>query len=175
MANYEMKYAYLVGNDINSVEQVAIPVEISEDGNTFTLKSTTMNFYDVDENNKPVTDENGNIITYEVPFYPNVLYEGTTGLTFYNNHIISEVVLTRGWNGSATPTPSKASVKGVSGPQVKTKNQVAPSTFKKAYGITALVPKPVKVENNVAKQSTPEEINKRIAELFNKRQPAIRK
>lgn len=66
-----------------------IPVEVSEDGNTVTLKSRT------------VTTDTGE----EVVLYPTVVYNSQWyGLTFYNTAVISEVVLTR--NTTAAPEES---------------------------------------------------------------------
>jgi hypothetical protein len=155
MANYETQDAFLMGDDINSVEQVAMPIEVSEDGNMFTIKSTTINVYDVDENNKPIVDDKGEIITKKVQLYPNIIYESMTGYAFYNNHIISDVVLTRGWDDGAAPAPApaKASVNSVYSKKVEVKNISAPSTFKQGYNATAFVPKAKKAEVKVKVES----------------------
>ena len=176
MGNYETRYAFPVGDDNNSVEQVAMPVEISEDGNSFTIKSTSIKVYDVDEEGKPIVDEEGNVITVDIPMYPNILYESQSGIAFYNNHIISEVVFTRGWNGGATPAPAKASVKSVNSKNVLLKNVSAPSTFKKSYSATTLAPKAKKVEAKTltARQITPEETRQGMEKLLKKVAP-IRK
>lgn len=176
MANYETQYAFPIGDDGNSVEQVGMPVEISDDGNTFTLKSTSISFYDVDADGNPVKDEQGNIIYTEVPFYPNIIYEGTTGAAFYNNHIISEVVLTRGWNGgSDTAAPDSNLTSAKRSVVTKVSNVTKPSTYKKTYSATALMPnkaKKVKATLVDAKQMTPEQTRNGMAKLLNKRNPA---
>lgn len=171
MANYEQKYAFAMGNDANSVEEVGMPVEISADGNTFTIKSTYVQFYNVDENGKPITDAQGNIIYTDVPFYPNVIYEGTSGTTFYNSHVVSEVVFTRGWNGTE-PTPSKASVKSIN--KVVAPTNVGKISTKRTYGISTLAPQQKKAEAKVvkAKQITPEETRKGMEKLMKKLAPA---
>lgn len=176
MGNYETMYAYPIGYDANSVEEVSMPVVIAEDGNSFTIKSTSILVYNEDENGKPVVDESGNIITEEIPMYPNILYESTSGIAFYNNHIISEVVFTRGWNGDATPAPAKASVKSVNSKSVVVKNISTPSTFKKGYSATTLAPKAKKVEANTStvRQITPEETRQGMEKLL-KKYPSVRK
>ena len=174
MANYETKYAFPMGDDSNSVEQVAMPVVIAEDGNSFTIKSTTIKVYNVDEEGKPIVDEQGNVITVDIPMYPNIIYESQQGLAFYNNHIISEVVFTRGWNGGAAPAPAKASVKSVNSKKVEVKNVSAHSTLKKSYSATTLAPKAKKVEAqaSTARQITPEETRKGMEKLLKKLAPA---
>jgi hypothetical protein len=174
MANYETKYAFPMGDDSNSVEQVAMPVVIAEDGNSFTIKSTSIKVYNVDEEGKPIVDEQGNVITVDIPMYPNIIYESQQGLAFYNNHIISEVEFTRGWNGGAAPAPAKASVKSVNSKKVEVKNVSAHSTFKKGYSATTLAPKAKKVEatSSTARQITPEETRKGMEKLLKKLAPA---
>jgi hypothetical protein len=171
MANYEQKYAFAIGSDADSVEQVGMPVEISEDGNSFTIKSTYVQFYNVDEDGKPITDEQGNVIYTDVPFYPNIIYEGNSGTTFYNSHIVSEVVFTRGWNGTEpTPAPAKASVTTSS--KVVAPTNVGKITSKRAYGISTLTPQQKKAEVVNAKQITPEETRKGMEKLMKKLAPA---
>ena len=174
MANYETKYAFPMGDDSNSVEQVAMPVVIAEDGNSFTIKSTTIKVYNVDEEGKPIVDEQGNVVTVDIPMYPNIIYESQQGLAFYNNHIISEVEFTRGWNGGAAPAPSKASVKSVNSKKVEVKNVSAHSTLKKSYSATTLAPKAKKVEAqaSTARQITPEETRKGMEKLLKRLAPA---
>jgi hypothetical protein len=163
MANYTYQYAYPYNPyDSNDVEGVGMPVEISEDGNTFILKSTAIDFINVDENGNPIKDAAGNDVTTTVPFYPNVIYESQQGIAFYNNHVISEVKLTRGWNEPVVA--SKKSVKGgasISSKIVKPTN-VKYTAPNKVYGISTFVPQPKKVKAKVvnAKQVTPEETRK---------------
>lgn len=173
MANYEAKYAFAIGNDATSVEEVGMPVVIAKDGNSFTIQSTTISFYNVDEQGNPITDEQGNVIYTEVPFYPNVIYEGTTGTTFYNSHVVSEVVFTRGWNVTTpTPAPSKASVKANN--KVVAPKNVGNIVSKRTYGISTLAPQQPKAKAKVvnAKQITPEETRKGMAKLMSKLAPA---
>ena len=85
--NYEKAIAnYISMVDPESVQLAGIPVEISADGNTVTLKSYTVK----SSNNE------------DVDLYPNVLYDNG-GLYFYNPYIVSEVVLTKGWTEPAAP------------------------------------------------------------------------
>lgn len=67
-----------------------IPVEISADGNTITIKGVNVNF----------TDGTQGML------YPNVVYQDSYsgGISFIQSNVISDVVLTR-----STATPSKAS------------------------------------------------------------------
>uniref|UniRef100_UPI004057BE4C leucine-rich repeat domain-containing protein n=1 Tax=Alistipes sp. TaxID=1872444 RepID=UPI004057BE4C len=86
--NYEKAIAnYISMVDPESVQLAGIPVEISADGNTMTLKSYTVK----GSNNE------------DVDLYPNVLYGNNGGLYFYNAYIVSEVVLTKGWTEPAAP------------------------------------------------------------------------
>ena len=170
-ANYDSKYAMLYdSSDPSSVESVGIDVAVSADGNTVVLQPYTVNFYEVDENGNPKVDDQGDIILSPVQFYPNVVYESTSGLAFYNSHVVSEVTLTRGWTA-----PSKASVKGNghSGKKVVPSN-VQYTAPKRPYSITTLVPQQPKAEVTVSKnkQVTPEQTRTGMEKLMKKLQPA---
>ena len=134
---------------------------------------------DVDENGNPKTDADGNIIYTPQPFYPNIIYESGGQIVFYNNHIISEVVLTRGWNA-----PAPASTKLSTGYSTVGGKKVAPtnvdySTLKhtKSYGPTALLPQPKKVEAKVAnvKQVTPEQTRAGMEKMMKRLNRSITK
>lgn len=179
-ANYETQYAFPYDpQNTSSVESMCIDVEVSEDKNTVVLKSYLVNIYEVDENGQPKTDKDGNIIYTQKPFFPNVIYESGGQIVFYNTHVISEVVLTRGWNG-ATPAPTKLSTgkASVSGKQVIPSN-VNRANLKqtKAYGPTALLPQQKKVEAKVAnvKQVTPEQTRAGMEKMMKRRQPATKR
>ena len=133
-------------------------------------KTITVNFYEVDENGNPKVDAQGNVILSPVQFYPNVVYESTSGLAFYNSHVVSEVTLTRGWTA-----PSKASVKGNghSGKKVVPSN-VQYTAPKRPYSISTLVPQQPKAEVTVSKnkQVTPEQTRTGMEKLMKKLQPA---
>ena len=101
--NFEHGYSSYIGKDRLSVEEVSIPVEISEDGNTITLKSTDIEY--VKENEDKTTE------TVQCKGYPNIMFDYSTQPAFYNPYIVSEVVLTKGWT---EPTPE------VSTPDVST-------------------------------------------------------
>ena len=165
--NYESGYAFPIhpmAEYKDSVEAAGLPVTISEDGNTVVISG-----FDVQ-----IEDEQGNVSL--LPMYPNVLYESTSGLAFYNSHVVSEVTLTRGWNEVA-PAPAKASLKsGYNGKKVVPTN-VEYKAPKRPYSVTTLVPQQSKVEAKVVKnkQVTPEETRKGMEKLMNKLQPAVRK
>ena len=81
-ANLDYSYVYyspLYEEDMDDVSKWPnLPVEVSEDMQTITIKAF---------------EEDG--ITY----YPNAFYNSTwSGLSFYNTVIVSDVVLTKGWN-----------------------------------------------------------------------------
>lgn len=87
--NYNAGIADYTVSDVANMDDVTkwpnIPVEVSEDGNTITLKARTVQ---VDGN--------------DVELYPTVVYNSSWyGLTFYNTAVVSEVVLTR--NTEAAP------------------------------------------------------------------------
>ena len=170
--NYETMYAMLYdSSDMDSVESMGIPVQISEDGNTVVLQSYVINYYEVDENGKPKTDANGDIIYSPMSFYPNVLYESTSGLAFYNSYVVSNVVLTKGWAGTASVAPKKASMGNV----VAGKRVVNVTDYKtpaRPYASTVFTPQTkVQVKQMTAKQPTVEETRKGMEKLVKKLQP----
>ena len=162
--NYESGYAFPIhpmADYKDSVEAAGLPVTISEDGNTVVISG-----YDVQ-----IEDEQGNVSL--LPMYPNVLYESTSGLAFYNSHVVSEVTLTRGWNEVA---PASVKGNGHSGKKVVPAN-VEYKAPKRSYSISTLVPQQLKVEAKVVKnkQVTPEQTRKGMEQLMKKLQPAVRK
>ena len=90
IANYKKSEE---AKDAFDVQSVGIPVEISADGNTVTLKSVVVN---------ATIDE----VAQDVTLYPTLIYDNQGQLAFQNPYVDSEVVLTRGWNGAATPAPT---------------------------------------------------------------------
>ncbi len=178
-ANYEQKAAILVGQEHpESVEEVGIKVNVNEDG-SLELIPMVAQFYSVDETTgEPVKDANGNVIFNDVWCYPNVLTESaqsSTGIAFYNSHVVSSVTLTKGWNGSATElpsvTPAKMSVQGLAtrnrGVVPANVDYTAPAS---PYAPTAFMPKEANVMPKVrnGKMVTPEQTRKGMSKLMQK-------
>ena len=92
--NYEKGIANYIKStqpeDAMDVQGVGIPVEISADGNTITLKSVVVN-----------TAINGGA-PEDVTLYPTMIYNNQGSLAFYNPFVISEVVLTKGYTAPKT-------------------------------------------------------------------------
>ena len=153
---------YINPNDLFDVQTVGIPVEISADGNTVTLKSVKIN-------------QSGT----EMNLYPTMIYDNQGQLAFYSYYVESEVVLTKGWNGGATPAPAKAtSNKKVNGKKVA--NDQYFTSPAKAHSRTVFAPAEKKANEKNAtvvtkKVATKEEIRKGAVELFNKYHRAPRK
>ena len=138
--NYEIGYAfpyYPYGDFVDSVEAAGLPVTVSKDGNTVTITGYTVNF----------EDDKGNVTP--VDFYPNILYgSAKNSLAFYNNYVVSDVVLTRGW--IETRNASKMSANGVgTNNVVKTVKGIEYTKPNKPYGRTVLLPQ-TKKQNTIA-------------------------
>ena len=93
---------------------------------------------------------------------------------------MSEVVLTKGWNGGAAVAPAKASVAGNKAYGKKVVNNQHFTSPAKNHSRTTFAPAEKKVSNkNVTvvtkKVATKEEIRKGAVELFNKYHRAPRK
>ena len=163
---------YINPDDLFDVQVVGIPVVISEDGNTITLKAVTLKTEDK-ENEESVKSG-------ELTLYPTLIYDNNGQLAFYNHYVESEVVLTKGWNGGATPAPTKtSSSKTVSGKKVVNgEHFVSPA---KVHSRTLFAPTTKKVsEENatvVTKKLFPtkEEIRQGAIELYNKLHRVFRK
>ncbi len=67
-----------------------LPVEVSEDKQTITIKSYTLD---------------------DVVYYPNIVYTSSWGAYLHSTHIVSEVVLTKGWSGEESATNVEAARK----------------------------------------------------------------
>ena len=164
LGNYETGYAfYYDPTNPESVESVGIPVEISADGTTVTLKSQVVNF----------EDDKGNVTPMN--FYPNIMYD-YNGLQFYNSYTVSDVVLTKGWTEPAAPTKmstKSASIK--SGKAVKSAEGTTYATPKKPYTSTTFIPQPKKAKVANIKQVTPEERQKGMEKLLKRLGYAARK
>ena len=128
--------------DLDNVEAWPnLPVEVSEDKQTITIKSYTLN---------------------DVVYYPNLVYESWGSMYINDTKIISEVVLTKGWSGDETPAnveaASKATVaegtKVVNGGKV---NIVAPKAHTPFAGV-----KKVAAKRLEGKAVTFEQMNERI-------------
>jgi len=160
--NYEKAIAnYISMVDPESVQLAGIPVEISADGNTVTLKSYTVK----GSNNE------------DVDLYPNVLYDNNGGLYFYNAYIVSEVVLTKGWTEPAAPAKLSTRNLGKVNGGKRVANDAEYKTPAKTASRTVFAPGTKKVEAKTItrKFNTPEETHKGMEALLKRRQPAIRK
>ena len=160
--NFEKGYANYINPDAPfDVQSVGIPVEISEDGNTVTLKAITI---------KPENEE--------IQLYPTMVYDNQGQLAFYNPYVVSEVVLTKGWNAGTTPAPAKAS----SSKHLYGKKVVNGGDFKspaKVYSRTAFAPATKKVSEKNAtvvtkKVATKEEIKKNLDKMMQKYNRTLR-
>lgn len=91
-----------------------LPVEVSDDKQTITIKSYTLD---------------------GIEYYPNVIYTSTWGAYLFDTKIVSEVVLTKGWSGDATTTDVAAARKATPAEGVK----VAPANG--GAGVNIIAPK----------------------------------
>ena len=164
--NYEKNIAnYIYPNAPFDVQTVSIPVEISEDGNTVTLKSVVVN-----------TDVNGT--AEDVTLYPTMIYNNQGSLAFYNPYVVSEVVLTKGWTEQpATPAPAK-----MSNYKVGFNKRVANGEYFKApakpHSRTVFAPKAeVNTKTKVVKYKpmTKEEMNNGIEKYLSRFNKGVRK
>ena len=149
-SNVEMGYAnYIDPNDPMGVESVGIPVEVSADGNTITLKAVTIDFG-----------------SQKVTLYPSMIYNNQGQLAFYRPYVVSEVVLTKGWNA---PASSKLSV-GKGGFAKRVSNGADFKAPAMHHSRTLFAPATKKGEATVVtkKVATKEEIRKGMAQLFEK-------
>ena len=109
-----------------------------------------------------------------------MIYDNQGQLAFYNPYVVSEVVLTKGWNGGATPAPAKATASK----KVYGKSVVNGELFKspaKVHSRTVFAPATKKASDKDAvvvtkKVATKEEIRQGAIELFGKyNRAAVRK
>lgn len=160
LGNYTSELAYPYNpQDLNDVQGASIPVEISEDGNTVTLKSMKSG---------------------ETPLYPTLMYDYNGQLAFHNFYINSEVVLTKGWDDTATeptPAPSKASSKSVGAVKkvANISNFKAPAKHGIRTKFAPITEKKNKIVVSDVKYRTPEERLKRMDEYMSRRNMAVRK
>ena len=165
--NFEKGYAnYINPNAPFDVQSVGIPVEISEDGKTVTLKAVEIK---AEEGSEEV-----------IPLYPTMVFDNQGQLAFYNPYVMSEVVLTKGWNGGATVAPAKASVAGNKAYGKKVVNNQHFTSPAKNHSRTTFAPAEKKVSNkNVTvvtkKVATKEEIRQGMDKLMSKYNLGIRK
>jgi hypothetical protein len=101
-----------------------------------------------------------------------MIFDNQGQLAFYNPYVVSEVVLTKGWNGGSTPAPAKASSnkKAYGKKVVNNQHFTSPS---KVHSRTVFAPATKKVSEKNAtvvtkKVATKEEIRKGAVELFYK-------
>lgn len=150
--NYEKGIAnYIYPTDPFDVQTVGIPVEISEDGNTVTLKSVVVN-----------TDVSGT--AQDVTLYPTMIYNNQGTLAFYTPYVVSEVVLTKGWTEPAAPASKLSTRNSTVG-----KSVVNGGDFKapaKPHSRTVFAPKQQTKTTVVTKKApTKEEIRKGMEQL----------
>lgn len=170
-ADVNSGYAYYMPMNTNDMDNVTkwpnIPVEVSEDGNTITLKAFTA--------------EN-------VTYYPNLLYysQWDGSLVFYNTAVVSEVVLTRN-TATATASQKSASVAAIKRHLTTDKNALKAlsangATYTKAENKAVVkVKTPFKPQQKVQakklnmKQLTPEQREANMKMLREKMQKGARK
>ena len=167
LGNFEEGYAnYINPNAPFDVQSVGIPVEISEDGNTVTLKAVTVTITSDAKEGDDAKESR------DIKLYPTMVFDNQGQLAFYNPYVVSEVVLTKGWNGGATPAPAKAS----SNKKVYGKKVANGELFKspaKVHSRTVFAPATKKVSEKNAtvvtmKVPTKEEIKKNLDKLMQK-------
>lgn len=162
--NYDAGIAdYTVSNPAN-MDDVSkwpnIPVEVSADGNTITLKARTVK-----------TD-----MGETVELYPTVVYNSQYyGLSFYNTAIISEVVLTRNTTAASEETVdvaalrayAKAAAAQKNAVKVKENGEVAPMqyTMKGRTPFTKKEGKAVTFQKIEKKAVTPEQFKENLLKL----------
>ena len=155
--NYEEGIAkYYDAENTESVESVALPVQISTDGNTITIKSYN------------VTTSNNQTVT----LYPNIVYDYLdSGLpAFYNTYIESDVVLTRGWNNTTATTLSmdlsatRSSAKNNDAKEVKVINDANYVVPSKVYSRTVFTSQS-KAKTIILKQPSRKEIEEKLKQL----------
>ena len=174
-ANYETGYAFYVHPNKefrDNVQAAGLPATISADGNTVTITGYPVQLEDAE----------GNVT--EMWTYPNIVYDYQGQIQFYNSHITSEVVLTRGWTEPAPEvTPSKMSAKNnvVSATKAaKAINGVTYTTPKRPNASTTFLPQTqvnggaAKAKEITAKHPTMEEIHKGMEQYYIGRVPARR-
>lgn len=170
-ADVNSGYAYYMPTNTNDMDNVTkwpnIPVEVSEDGNTITLKAFTAE---------------------EVTYYPNLLYysQWDGSLAFYNTAVVSEVVLTRN-TATATASQKSASVAAIKRHLTTDKNALKAlsangATYTKAENKAVVkVKTPFKPQQKVQakklnmKQLTPEQREANMKMLREKMQKGARK
>jgi hypothetical protein len=152
-SNVEAGYSnYINPNDTMDVQGVGIPVEISADGNTVTLKSVT------------TTTSDGKNVT----LYPSMLYNNQGQLAFYTPYVVSEVVLTK---GAASTASTKAASVGKRGFGKYVLNNAAYKAPVKQHSRTLFLQKEKNSNNSdnatvvTKKFPTKEEIRKGMDEL----------
>ena len=130
-----------------------IPVEVSADKQTITLKSYTLD---------------------DVVYYPNIIYDNWGSLYLYDTKVVSEIVMTKGWSGEEAATNVEAARKAkvaegakvVNGGKV---NIVTPKARTPFSGVKKVAPK--KLEGKAMNFA---QINERV-QKFNAAQAKLRK
>lgn len=125
-ADFISGYTLFIGSeDETSVEEVSIPIEISEDKNTLTLKGRTVTVKET-----------------SYTLYPNVIFDYNGRIAMYNPYIVSEVVLTRGWNESEQDSGATAALSSLQYTSQAVKSAIYGTKYKtpaKSYGMTPLL------------------------------------
>ena len=155
--NYETGYAFYYNPEKGKEEDVkgaGLPVVI---GTYEGKEAIAINGYYV-----PFEDEEGNVTN--MSFYPNVMYDYYGQLSFYNTYVISNVILTRGWEETTPDQPAvaplKSSAKVAGSKAVESANGATYTTPKRVYAksiFTAPTTKKVEVKKANLKQMTPEQ------------------
>ncbi len=102
-----------------------LPVELSDDKQTITIKSYTLD---------------------GVEYYPNIAYESWGSMNLFDTKIVSEIVLTKGWAGDDTNTEARQA-KAVEGVKLAPANNgaevnvVAPKARTPFAGVKKVAPK----------------------------------
>ena len=156
--NYEKGIANYIKSlkpaDAFDVQSVGIPVEISEDGNTITLKSVVVQH----------TNDSG--VTEDITLYPTMIYNNQGALAFYTPYVVSEVVLTK---GAASTASTKSAVVGKAGFGKNVVNNAAFKAPAKHHSRTVMVEKvksnSTKVNVVTKKVPTKEEIRKGMEQM----------
>ena len=131
-----------------------LPVEVSEDKQTITIKSYTLD---------------------DVVYYPNIVYDYWGSMYLYDTHVVSEIVLTKGWSGEEATANLSSKIVECEGTKVAPANNgaevniVTPKARTPFAGVKKVAPK--KLEG---KAMNFEQINARV-QKFNAAQAKVRK
>ena len=137
----------------NNVEAAGFPVTISEDKNTVTINHYEPIFPD---------DKGGEV---KIPFYPNVVYDQYGSREIYPTHIVSDVVLTRGWTAPAPSTPVVPTTQALNGKPASAASEATFVAPNRIYPKTVFT-KQVKPTVITKKQPTAEDFKRGMEKRF---------